>query len=201
MMNIKNELKNDLFEIKNTLIPFIKQPVLQIKKLPDWHWRTLIFAQILMTALSGILSGLFQRSATSILFGFFMMPILTLVTVSISSLFFFYTFQIFTEKHIEYRKIFTAVFFANIPFFIFQTISAIFPPISLVGLAFTSLLLVVAFVENYQVPRQFILRLIAAIYLLFAVITIFSYFQSRIQMSKYQTRDGFDKIPEIKLGQ
>lgn len=122
MMNLKNEIKSDLFEIKQILIPFIKQPVANIKKLPDWHWRTLIIAQVLMTSFSGMLSGLFQRSVPSILFGFFMMPLLTLMTVSISSLFFYYTFQIFTEKHIEFRKVFTAVFFANIPFFIFQTI-------------------------------------------------------------------------------
>jgi len=195
-----NDLKNDLIEIKQILVPFIQKPMEGIKRLPDWDWRKLILSQVLITIVSGALSGLFQRSFASVLFGFFMMPILTLITVSISSLFFFYTFQIFTERLVEYRKIFTAVFFANIPFFIFQTLSGVFPPISVIGLAFTALLLIVAFIENHQMPRRFIIRLIAAIYILFAAISLISYFQSRIQMSKFQSRDGFDRIPEVKLG-
>lgn len=98
-MNLKNYIQNDLFEIKQTLIAFIQQPVANIKKLPDWSWRTLLIAQIIMTAISGILSGIFRkRSVTSILFGFFnVMPLLTLIHRHILSLFLIIHFK-FSQK-------------------------------------------------------------------------------------------------------
>lgn len=196
-----NNIKNELFEIKQILIPFLQKPVEGIKNLPDWGWRKLIIAQLLITISTGILGGFFHLSVASVLIGAIVVPLLTFLTLCITSLFFFYVFQIFTDKLIEFRRIFTVVFFANIPFFIFQTLSFIFPPISLIGLAIASLLLIVGFSESFQISKKFLIKLIAAIYILIATITIISYLQSHISMGKRNTRDGLDKVPEVKLGE
>ena len=140
----------DLREIFLALQNYLKHPVQEIRKLPNWEWRRLIIAQVIVTMISGALAGLIHHSLFAVFLNLIFMPTVTLITVFISSLFFFYTFQIFSERIIEFRLIFTAVFFANVPFFIFQIIMVFFPPILLVGLAFTALLLIVAFVDNFQ---------------------------------------------------
>ncbi|GIL17776.1 MAG: hypothetical protein BroJett040_15270 [Oligoflexia bacterium] len=191
------DIKKTCSDIKDILIPFIKNPMEKIRNLPDWDWQTLILAQVLVTAISGALGGLINRSVLSILSGLIMMPILTLITTSISTLFFFYTFQIIIQKQVPYRKLFTVVFFANIPFFIFQIISGYFPPISLVGLAFTGLLLIVGFVENFQVPRKLVIRLIAALYVVFFLIWLWGRLDTMKLDKQWRAEES---APEVRLG-
>jgi hypothetical protein len=196
-----SNIQDDLIEIKNTLFLYLQKPIEQIKHLPEWEWRRLIIAQIIVTMISGMLGGIVHLSFTSVIFGLFFMPLLTLLTVGISTLFFYYVFQVFTDKLIEFRKLFTAVFFANIPFFALQIIYSLFPPISLIGLAFTALLLIVAFVENFQMQRKFVSRLIISIYVLFLVITVLSYVQSQLALNRWRSGDGLDRVPEVRLGE
>jgi len=197
---MNDSIKSDLSEIKNQFSTYLRNPVDNIKKLPDWEWRRILISVLLITSICGMISGLIHQAFGRVLYGFFLMPILTLIVISISSLFFYYVFQIFFERLIEFRKLFTVVFFANVPFFIFQTISELFPPISLIGLAFTALLLIVAFVENFQLPRPFIAKLIAFIYLLFVVISIFTYVKSYLDFKETRRSSNDKKAPPVYLG-
>jgi hypothetical protein len=128
-----------------------------------------------------------------------LMPILTLITLSVSCLFFYYSFQIFADRTISYRSLFATVFFANIPFFIFQIISIHFSPVALVGLGFTSLLLIVAFVDRFLIPKKIVIRLIGALYILFLGIWI----AGRIDGSRIDKSWKTERVqaPEVKLGE
>ena len=94
---------------------------------------------------------------------------------------------------------FTAVFFANIPFFIFQIVSSHIPPINLVGLAFAAVLLIVAFVDNFQLPKKFITRLMAVLYILFLVAWVWGRVENRLDKT-FKT-DGLKDYPEVRLGE
>jgi hypothetical protein len=158
-----------------------------------------ILAQVIVTMISGVLSGIVHRSIGSIFWNIIQTPILTLITTFISSLFFYYTFQIFNERIIDFKKLFTTVFFANIPFFIFQIISGFFPPVLLIGLAFTAFLLIVGFVENFQLPRKFVIRLVAGLYVVFVA----TYGLAWLSMSKSNEKwhSKSDDAPEVRLGE
>jgi hypothetical protein len=148
---------------------------------------------------SGILAGLIHHSVGAIFMGMILTPILTLITTFISSLFFYYTFQIFSEKILDFKALFTVVFFANVPFFVFQVISGFFPPILLVGLAFTAMLLIVALVDNFQLPKRFTTRLIVIIYVVFVATYAIAWWTTGHSADHWRTPTEKD-APEVKLG-
>ena len=55
---------------------------------------------------------------------------------------------------------------ASIPFYIFQIASEYFPPVTLVGFGFTSLLCVVGLSENFKVDRKRAYQIAIFLYLL-----------------------------------
>ena len=193
-------LKQTLFqpEIAIYLFNFLKNPFQSIKTLPDWNWQILILTQILITSGTGALGGIFV-SPLAFLGGLFIVPILTLITVSITTLFFYYVIQIFYKKTYSFRQMFTLVFLANVPFFIFQILSPIVPIISLFGLAISGVLIGIGFMEHLQLEKKFVTRLIAGLFILFSLIWLWGHLDSSkiektFKSKKYQA-------PEVKLGQ
>lgn len=196
----KDQFINELLDVKKVLLTYIKNPIQEIKVLPDWTWPKLIAVQAAFTAICGALAGLLEEKIVfSVIAGLISMPFITLITVAVSSLFFYYCFQIFADKTVSFRKMFTIVFFANIPHFIFQIASGFLPPVILVGLAFSAFLLVVGFVEHFQVQKRLVIRIIAALYAIFFVIWIVG----RINSSRFENDWGSDikmEAPEVELG-
>ncbi|MNL35100.1 Yip1 domain protein [compost metagenome] len=118
---------------------------------------------------SGVLTGLVPPNFFRIMSGVIISPIVAIVTTGIGSLFFYYYFQVYEKRTLPLRKIFTLILFANIPFFIFQVGSEIIPPITLVGFAFTAMLMAVGLTENFQMDKRRALRLVG---ILFAIVFI-----------------------------
>jgi hypothetical protein len=195
-----SNMQNDLREISSALRSFLRHPVQEIKRIPHWEWRRVILAQVLVTMTSGALAGLIHHSVGAVFMGLILTPILTLITTLISSLFFYYTFQIVSEKALDFKLLFTAVFFANVPFFVFQIISGFFPPILLIGLAFTAMLLVVALVENFELPRKFTTRLILTIYLVFVATYAVAWWTTGHSAEHWHSAPEND-VPEVHLGE
>lgn len=150
-------------EIAQRLLRFIKNPVKEITLLPDWSWPQLIILNALIAVASGVLSGLIPPNFYKIVGGLIISPFVSTVMNGLMSLFLYYYFQVFEYKTVSLRKLFTQTFFASIPFFIFQAGAELIPPISIVGFAFTALLMVVGLVENFQVDKKRAIKLMAAI--------------------------------------
>lgn len=189
-------LKNEVREINSYLIPFVKNPIEKIKTIPDWTWTRLIWLQMSIAAATGALAGLVEHKLSwSILVGAFISPILTLITLSIASLFFYYCFQIFSERTLQPRKLFTIVLFANIPQFIFQIVTSYIPPIYLVGLAFTGILLLIGLVENFHLDKKLTIKIISSLYAIFLALWI----SNKISAMKTDRWEK-DDIPAVELG-
>jgi hypothetical protein len=189
----------ELLECKEFLFAFLRHPLKEIPRVPDWSWQRLLLFQVTLTMATGALGGLLSLHIFSILTQMILMPILTLITLMVCCLFFYYSFQIFADRTISFRSLFGTVFFANIPFFIFQIVSVHFSPVALVGLGFTALLLIVAFVDRYLLPKKIVIRLIGALYVMFFVIWIAGKIDgSRIDKSWKSERI---QAPEVKLGE
>lgn len=198
-MSFKEKLKTDLKEIKNVLIPFLRHPMTEIKSLPDWAWHRIFLFQIIITASTGVLAALVDRKSTfSVIASMIVSPILTLLMLGISSLFFYYCFQIFASHTVSFRKLFTIVLFANVPQFIFQILNGFVPPITLIGMAFTALLLLVGFVENLRVDRKLVIRLLAALYAIFFAVWLANLVSnSHLEKNWHSEKD---EAPEVELG-
>ena len=146
------------------LLEFFKNPIHKIASLPDWEWLHLVAVLIMTSIVSGILAGLVSRSIYHAIFGIFILPVLSLITEFILASFFYYYFQVFEKRMVSFKRLWALVIFANIPFFLFQVVSSLLAPITLIGLAFTGLLLVVGLSENFQMDKRRAMRLIGILY-------------------------------------
>lgn len=193
-----SELSPPIQEFIRVFIRYIKNPVREIQHLPDWSWRDLIIFQIAFTAATGAASGLLRAQVLTVFYGALIVPIMTGLTIAVGSLFFYFYFQVFLGQTLSFRRITAIVFFANIPFFIFQMVSHWFPPISLVGLAFAGLILIVGFTENFKLDRKKVSRMVFGIYAIFLLLWVWSRFDAQEFESALERRMD---APEVILGQ
>lgn len=154
-------------EVLNYIVHYLRHPIQNIARLPNWNWAILILTLAFMSVISGVLTGLVPPNIYRIMSGLIVSPIVGLATTSVGALFIYYYFQVFEKRTVSLRQIFTLLVFANIPFFIFQIGSELIPPITLVGFAFTAMLMAVGLTENFQMQKRRALRLMGV---LFAVV-------------------------------
>lgn len=166
-------------EVFHYILNYLRHPIEKIKTLPDWNWTVLLITVIVLSMGSGVLAGLVPPNFFRLMGGIIISPIVGLVTAIVGSLFVYYYFQVFEKRTCSFRKIFTLILLANIPFFIFQVLSELLPPITLVGFAFTALLLAVGLTENFQMEKRRALRLAT---ILFAIVFIL-WLWNRIDLS------------------
>lgn len=171
----------DLFkQVFQYILHYLKNPIEKIKSLPDWNWTTLLVTLVVISIGSGVLTGLVPPNFFRLMGGIIISPIVGVVTSFVGSLFIYYYFQVFEKRTCAFRKIFTLILFANIPFFLFQIGAEIIPPITLVGFAFTALLMAVGLTENFNMEKRRALRLVS---ILFAIVFIL-WLWNRIDISR-----------------
>ncbi|MEK6627555.1 MAG: YIP1 family protein [Bdellovibrionota bacterium] len=144
----------DLNALIHFLIDYIKHPVQKISHLPDWNWSSLFVVHILLSIVSGVLAGLLKFNFYRVAFGLFLMPLVSTAAALTMSLFLYYYFQFIENRTENFRKIFTLVVLASIPFYLFQTISEYFSFVSIIGFAFASVLVIVGLCDNFSVEKK-----------------------------------------------
>lgn len=185
-------------EYVRVFIRYIQNPVREIRSLPDWSWRNFLIFHLAITAATGTLTGVLRAQVLSVLYGAIVGPLLTGVTLAVASLFFYFYFQVFAGQTLSFRRISLIVFFANIPFFIFQMVAHWFPPISLIGLAFAGLILIVGFTDNFKLDRKLVTKMVATVYILFLILWVWS----RFDASQFETAlERRMDAPPVTLGQ
>lgn len=148
------------------LFEFLKHPLQRMTALPDWGWSHLTLVLIGTSLVSGTLNGIVSLSLYQFIYGLFVLPTTCLITDFVLTSFMYYYFQVFEKRAVSFRKLWTLVIFASIPFFLFQAIASLVPPITLIGLAFSGLLLVVGLSENFKLEKKRALRLVVLLYLM-----------------------------------
>ncbi len=170
--------KIDFKKIIDTLIEFIKNPIVQIAKIPDWNWPSLFFVQIMIAISSGLLAGIIKLNIYRIAAGILIMPVVSTITSLLMATFFYYYLQFFENRTEDFRKIFTFVILSSIPFYIFQIISEYFAPITLIGFGFSFLLAIVGLSENFKVEKKRAYQLIGILFALVLVTWLTTRFNS-----------------------
>lgn len=175
-----SEFSQAIRKVFNYIADYLRHPIQKISHLPDWSWTTLLVTLIAISMASGILTGLVPPNFFRVIAGVIVSPFVGVVTTFIGALFFYYYFQVFEKRTCSLRQIFTLILFANIPFFIFQIGAELIPPITLVGFAFTALLLIVGLTDNFQMEKRRAIRLVA---ILFAVVFVI-WLVNRIELAR-----------------
>lgn len=167
-------------KVLSYIMDYLRHPIQKISTLPEWNWTTLLVTLVALSMASGILTGLVPPNFFHVIAGIVVSPLVGVVTTFIGTLFFYYYFQVFEKRTCSLRKIFTLILFANIPFFIFQVGAELIPPITLVGFAFTALLLIVGLTDNFQMEKRRAIRLVI---ILFTVVFLI-WLANRIEIAR-----------------
>ena len=195
----KDLLLNEFLDAKRTLIQFLRNPLREIKHIPDWPWPKILAVQAVVTAICGGLRALIDsRNIFIVISQLIISPLFQVITAGVTALFFYYSFQIFLSKTISLRQIFQMVFFASIPFYAFSILTGIVPPIFLIGFAFTSVLLIVGMVEKFQIEKKFAIRLLLVINAIVLILWILQRIETMRMEDSFGTRI---EAPEVKLGE
>lgn len=176
MRDVTPNQKINIKELIDFLISFIKQPVAKITELPDWSWFSLLVVQILLALVSGFLAGLIKLNIYRVLFGIFIMPVVSTIAALLLAMFLYYYFQFFESRVESYRRLFTLVILSSIPFYLFQIISEYFAPVTLIGFAFTSLLGIIGLSENFKLTRKRSAQLVGVLFVLVLATWLMSFF-------------------------
>lgn len=159
-------LKKDYYFISE----FLKHPVDRMKMQPDWSWKRTVFIHILASVAAGVLNGLIPPNVYNIAYGLIFLPLITFVTSHILSGFFYYYFQVFEKRTVDFLALLHMVVLTNIPFLGLHILSSLVPPVTLIGLAFSALLLIVGLTDVFQLDKKRAIKLVATLYvMIFAV--------------------------------
>ena len=182
---------------------FIRNPVEEIRRLPEIDWKTLVLFQFALCSVSVGISNLlapFAISITSVIISL----VASILAIGLASLFFYYFFLILYDQTFEFIKLFSLVLFANIPFAIFHLASAFFPPADLLGYGISGILMIVGLSDNFDVPRKLATRLVISLYAILSIywvihmITMQSYSREaapqNLDQIEQEIQDDFQKI-------
>lgn len=164
--------KQELRILLPYLFHFVRRPVEGIKQSPRLSWPSLLSVQIGGAMLSGCLVGLINRNFWDFLIGLLIFPLTGLVSSLVFTLFLAYFFSLFRSTYLDFRQLYGIVVLANLPYFIFHTVSGFLPPIDLIAFALTAILLIVGMVEQFGLERRTVVRLVGILYFVFVVLWI-----------------------------
>lgn len=165
------------------LIWFFKNPIEHIKRLPRWSLRNILLVHLSFSIASGAIAGFISLKFWNILFGVLAFPFISMTLTLVLSSFIYYYFQVFEKKSVDFVRLLSVVVFANFPFFIFQIASNYIPIISIIGLLFTGMLLIVGLTENFKMTKRRAIRLVGTLWFLIFLVWL----SNRFSVGKLDT--------------
>ena len=160
--SFKSHLKADL----HFILEFLKNPVQNISRLPNWSWKKIVVINVLVSITAGTLNGFIPPNIYNIVFGLLFMPVITLVLNHILSGFFYYYFQVFEKRTVDFLNLLRMVVLANIPYLILHSLTSLLPPLLILGLAFSALLLIVGLTDSFSLDKKRAIKLVSILYVM-----------------------------------
>lgn len=161
------------------LIWFFKNPIEHIKSLPKWTLRNIIMVHFLFSIVSGSISGIISLKFWNIAYGILAFPLISMTLTAVLTTFIYYYIQVFEKRSVDFVQLLSLVVFANFPFFIFQIASNYISIISVVGLLFTGMLLIVGLTENFKMSKKRSIRLVGALWFMIFLVWLFNRVQTQ----------------------
>lgn len=152
------------------ILEFLKNPVQNVSRLPLWSWKKTVVISILLSMITGTLNGLIPPNIYNVAFGLLFMPVIILILTHILSGFLYYYFQVFEKRTVDFMSLLKMVVLVNIPYLIIHSLTSLLPPLTLIGLAFSALLLVVGLTENFSLEKKRAIKLVSVLYIMVFVV-------------------------------
>ncbi len=185
-------------EVIQYLLKFIKNPILGIKSLPDWDYPTLFALLASIAGISGVLSGVVAQKIMTIIAGLIFFPIAAAAGAIVLTGFFYYTFMFVFHKDLPVKMLLTIVILSLMPFFALHIFSQLLEPVSLVGTAATSILLIVGFSEHTHIDRNRLIKLIAGLFIAYFIFWAINLINIREDSRSYKNLATPESIEQLK---
>lgn len=192
----RKELQKELQAFLSYLREYLTDPIRHIKSPPTIHWQTGIVSIFALNILFGIVRAIVAPSILQALLNFLITPFLAAALMSLITLFLVYFFQLMVKKSIPFRVIFTLLLIAYIPGAFFFFVAVFYPPLFILGVVVMSALVVVAFVENLDIPKKMILRLVISVAGIVLIFWIFQQIYTYRVVSNPKSLDQLEKEVE-----
>ncbi len=158
-----------LHESVQALKDFLKNPVEGMKTPPDWPWQQVLVVQGGLAAFCGIASAILSGNLLAVIASIVFLPLTVFIVSAIATGFLYYLILFFFEKTTNYVTLYRILFFAQVPGLIFQVLTVLVPPISLLSIACTLLLTAVGLHSVYQLNQRKLLKWMAGIFFIYFV--------------------------------
>lgn len=176
LTNIKSIFKN--------IISFFINPVTGIRNMPTYDLKSLIIVQIIVSVIAGSISSLFHFSIFGFLHGLILIPIISLITSGVSTLYIYYSFLFLFQQNLPPKEIFSLVVLSFVPYFIFLSISPFLPPITILGFLFSAILLTIGLVEKFSFPKRTVIKVVGSLFVIYLLIWAWDHIETFLLLHK-----------------
>ncbi len=185
---ISPDLKRELDKLLEFVLFFVRHPIEGMRRLPDWHWSTLLSLQIGISVICGAMSGLLPPRFTSFFIGIFLYPIISFGQVGLLAVFLVFYFSVRHSVFLEHRRLASIVVLANVPYTIMHIFASVLPPLQLIGFAGTCLLLIVGMSEHFHIERRKLTRLMTGLFVAFACLWAITQYRASNQPDSFERK-------------
>lgn len=190
--------KSRLRDILTYLPLFFRSPITSIQRVPDWDFGNALLLLVLITIPSGILGGIVARNMMTVLWGIFLLPVITVFITAILAIGFYYVFTALFRTQVDPARLFLTVVLASIPFLALRIFVPIIPLFSLIGVILSALLLTVGVVDNFSLPRQKVFKLMGGLIAVFFIFWMYQTIQSSRRKTDYSKEISAETLQQLR---
>ena len=133
-------------------------------------WTAVTILQIGSALITGAFAGILAKNIWDFLVGLLLFPLTSLVIGFVYSGFLFFYFSIFKSTYLDFRRLYSLVVVALVPYFFVHVFAGFIAPLDLLGFALTAILLVVGLTEQFDLVRKDVGRIVGVISLVFFLV-------------------------------
>jgi hypothetical protein len=175
-----------LEQMRRDFITYLMNPVEFIKHVPNWDWMMLISFYVVFAATCGVAGGIVSTHFKLIFVGLIFTPIISLFTAAVVTGALYFTLIFFFHREPPLHQVFTIIMFSAFPTMVLMIVSHWVPPIIVVGLLVSGLLLIVGVTENVQIDRKKFAKLVGAVYVVYLAFWTYSTIHFQSEKEKYK---------------
>lgn len=156
----REQLQRDIQELLGFLRVYILDPIHNIKHPPGIHWQSGVVFIFAMNIIFGVVRALLSHSILNAILGLVITPVLAVVLMTLTTLFLMYFFKLVIHRDVPFQTLFVILLVAYIPGALFFFGSLLYAPLFVLGVAVTAALIVVGLVENLNIPKKLVIKLV-----------------------------------------
>lgn len=172
--NIQSQLQS----LKSFMPIYARNPVDGMRRLPQLDWSMLLGFHVVVAAICGIIGNLIERNWLGAIASTIVAPLAAFVLTFFLTGFFYYLILIVFKTTPSFYSILQNLIFAALPSQFLGVLSGLVPPVYLIGMAASLMLLYVGFVSNLRLEAKKLRNVLFGLFAIFAAYWIFQLVQN-----------------------